>query len=136
MSLTTRRMLKEIQELTQKAEATLQQKTGLGINLSTDETSFPEDEQVLKDFYVHQIYGVDSVVNALAAITADALGKEAIKDSIKSVVIVNTATSWTDKGSRDVKLADGVLRVSCAFSEGSDNLYKPEVLQKAIENLL
>lgn len=136
MSLTSRRMLKEITELTQKAETTLKEKTGLDISLTTDESSFPEDELVLKDFYVHQIYGVDSVINALTAITADDLGKEAVKESIKSIVLINTATSWKDKGTRDVTLADGVLRVSCAFSEGSDNLYKPEVLEKAIINLL
>lgn len=136
MSLTTRRMLKEIKETTEKSQEELKEQTGLDIKLKTDEESFPEDEQVLKDFHMHKVYGLDSIVAAMTAITKDSLGKEAVKESIRSIVLANTATSWTDKGSRSVQLKRGVLTISCAFSEGSDNLYKPEVLEKEIANLL
>lgn len=106
MSLTTRRMLSEIKETTGKSEAELKQQTGLEIKLKTDEESFPEDEQVLKDFHVHKVYGLDSVVAAITAIAKDNLGKEAIKESIKTIVLANTAKSWSDKGSRSVQLKE------------------------------
>lgn len=129
-------MLKEIKETTAQAEAELKKRTGLDIGLTVDESSFPEDEDVLKDFHVHKIYGLDSILEAMATIAADDLGKEAMKESIKSVVLVNTAKSWKEDGGRSLELKGGILTVRCSFSESSDNLYKPEVLAKEITNLL
>ncbi|MBX2920813.1 MAG: hypothetical protein KF746_01375 [Chitinophagaceae bacterium] len=136
MSLTTRRMLKEIKETTAKAEADLKQQTGLDIGLTVDETSFPEDEAVLNDFHVHRIYGIDSILGAMTTVTSDELGKEAVKEAIQKIVLTNTAKSWKEDGGRSLRLKDGVLTVSCSFSESSNNLYKPEVLSKEISNLL
>lgn len=136
MSLTTRRLMQKIKEETAAAENVLAAKTGLTIPLNVDESSFPDDEDVLNDFMVHKIYGLTSVVDALTIITADNLGKEAVSDEIKNIKLINTAKSFKDKGSKSVKLVDGELQISCAFSEGSDNLYRPEELAKAIERLL
>ncbi len=136
MNLTTRRMLKEIKEITVKAEADLRERTGLDIGLTVDEASFPEDEAVLNDFHVHRIYGLDSIQEAIAAVTVDELGKEAVEESIKKIVLANTAKSWKEDGGRSLRLEDGVLTVSVSFSESSDSLYKPEVLSKEIADLL
>ena len=128
--------MQKIKEATIAANDQLKEKTGLTIPLTVDESSFPEDEAVLSDFRVHEIYGLSAIINAMASVTADDLGKEAVTSDIKSIKLINTATSFQDKGSKDVKLVKGELRISCAFSEGSDNLYRPEELTKVIEKLL
>ena len=136
MSLTTRRLMQKIKEATAEANAQLDKETGMSIPLTVDEASFPEDEDVLGDFMVHEIYGLSAIIKAMTMVTVDELGKEAVSSDIKSIKLINTATSFKDKGSKSVKIVDGELQVSCAFSEGSDNLYRPDELAKAIEKLL
>lgn len=136
MSLTTRRLMQKIKEATATAGVALNEKTGFTIPLTVDEASFPDDEEVLNDFMVHEIYGLTSIINAMGKVTVDDLGKEAVSAEIKSIKLINTATSFKDKGSKSVELKKGELQVRCAFSEGSDNLYRPDELAKAIENLL
>ena len=128
--------MQKIKEATVAAGDALTEKIGFAIPLTVDEASFPDDEEVLSDFMVHEIYGLSSIINAMATVTVDDLGKEAVTSEIKSIKLINTATSFKDKGSKNVELKKGELQVRCAFSEGSDNLYRPEELAKVIENLL
>lgn len=136
MGLTERKLTQQIKEVTTADNEMLNQKLGFNIPITVDVDSFPNDESVLNEFFRRKIYGLTSVINAIETIAADEIGKEAVQEQIKTIVLANTAKNYDDDGSKDAQLLNGELKISCAFSSSGKNLYKPEELARVIERLL
>lgn len=136
MGLTERKLIQQIKEVTAADNEMLNKKLGFAIPITADVSSFPDEENVLNEFFRRKIYGLTSVINAIEIIAADEMGKEAVQEQIKTIVLANTAKNYEDDGSKDVQLLNGELKISCAFSSSGNNLYKPEELARIIEKLL
>lgn len=57
--------------------------------------------------------GPQQVVNAFRMIGTDDLGREALRNAVKRIVVRNVA----EAGQKSLALADGVLTLTCAFSK-------------------
>lgn len=136
MGLIERKILARIKEATAQTESDINSGYNTNFKLTVDESSFPMDEKVLEDFFMHRVYGLDSIAQAIAILADDEMSIEALREQVKTITIVNTASSFSDPGSKSVSLDDSNLSIRCAFSEGSDNLFRPDKLVRAIEEVL
>ena len=81
-----------------------------------------------------QIY-FEPLIEAFTAITADDLGKEALQESLKKVVIVNRDNHHNPTHAYTFK--DGVLEVNhCPVSNAPDVARRTKVLTELLENNL
>lgn len=82
-------------------------------------------------YITHDSYGLPNLVKALTTITADDLGKEAIKDALKKIVIApgtSDDTSFTFSG--------GVITWKAYFGSSSSGYIYADAMQKKLEQAL
>ena len=76
--------------------------------------------------------GPQQVVNAFRIIGADDLGKEALRDGVKKIVVKN-AKAATDKA---LAYEDGVLTLTCAFAKSPGGRFTHDEIAKFLTGRL
>jgi hypothetical protein len=97
--------------------------------IDVDWASFETDEPALKNL---QHLGVRKMSNAFRVICGDELGKEAVRDSILRVVVVNVK----DAKEGSVALENGTATLRGCFSKGSDGCMGDLAIARALERML
>jgi hypothetical protein len=82
-------------------------------------------------YITHESYGVPNLVKALSSVTADALGKEAIKDALKKIVI---QAAKSDDAS--FTFDQGVITWKAYFGSSSTGYIYADAMQKKLESAL
>jgi hypothetical protein len=82
-------------------------------------------------YITNDSYGLPNLVRALSTITADDLGKEAIKDALKKIVI--TAAKSDDTG---FTFEQGVITWKAYFGSSSSGYIYADAMQKKLEQAL
>jgi len=94
-----------------------------------DWTTFSSDADALQNL---QNQGLRRINGAFRNICRDDLGKEAVNEQIKKIVVRNVATP----SEKSVSLADGVVTVLGAWGKGSDGYFVDLDMAKTIEKSL
>jgi hypothetical protein len=111
---------------------------GEDLPITLDVSSFPEDKDVL-DLYEwnYEDNGLPMILRVVKDICKDDIGKQAFKEKVQSIEVVNTSKSNDDSGSRSVDLQpDGKLVIRYAFNQHEANIWNEEPLRTTIENML
>ncbi|HUS31227.1 MAG TPA: hypothetical protein VMZ53_22105 [Kofleriaceae bacterium] len=82
-------------------------------------------------YLTHDSYGLPNLVKALSTITADDLGKEAIKGALKKIVIRPAPADDTA-----FTFADGVITWKAYFGSSSSGYIYADAMQKTLEKAL
>ena len=136
MGLAERRMIAQVDEGLEEELAKLRMHLSSEIELTIDKSTFPENKAVLDGYSYYKDYGFPMVTRALMRISRDDMGREAVNDKIKKVVIVNTGADESNGGEKAISLADGVLTVKVGFYSYSDKLWGEDELINEIESML
>lgn len=94
-----------------------------------DWTTFSSDADALQNL---QNQGLRRINGAFRNICRDDLGKEAVNEQIKKIVVRNVATP----AEKSVSLAEGVVTVLGAWGKGSDGYFVDLDMAKTIEKAL
>ncbi|MDI3288868.1 hypothetical protein [Polyangium sp. 15x6] len=129
MGLIEKRLIKEAKEswLPDEQKA-IQDAAGAPVVVDVDWATFETDEAALK--YVQHL-GVRLLANAFRVICVDDLGKEAVREGVKRVVVTNLK-----EGAASVDLKDGVVTLACVFGKGSDGCIRDLDIAKTLTRLL
>ena len=111
------------------AQKDLRELTGGQQVYEIDWTTFTSDADALQNL---QNQGLRRINSAFRNICRDELGKEAVNEQIKKIVVRNVATP----SEKSVSLADGVVTVLGAWGKGSDGYFVDLDMAKTIEKAL
>ncbi|MEM9980945.1 MAG: hypothetical protein AAF734_00520 [Bacteroidota bacterium] len=136
MGLAERRRIAEIKGENATYQSEFNDVTGMDIPIEIDASTFPENKVVLDGYKSYKAYGVPMVINIFKDVCKDNLGKEAVKEKIKSVRVVNTSKNGEDSGEMEVVLNDGELLIKYGFYQYSDKLWGETELKEKIEEML
>ena len=129
MGLEERRRIKELQDVTIPGRLKeIEEITGAHIPYDIDWSTFADDApglNFLDNVSCHRLN------MALRVICSDALGKDAVKDGLKSIKIQNIK----DKSAKKLTFDAGILTMQCAYASGldgafSDNEIRAELMKK------
>jgi hypothetical protein len=130
MGLIEKRLIKEAKETwvleEQKDMRTI---ANSDVVIDIEWASFESDEPALRNL---QHLGVRKLSNAFRVICVDDLGKEAVRDSIKRVVVTNDK----DIKEASVNLDAGTVTLRCAFAKGSDGCMGDLTIARTLERML
>lgn len=130
MGLIEKRLIKQGQEdWVPAAQQELRELTGGEQVYEVDWGTFNTDEVGLNNV---QNQGLRRINAAFRVICCDALGKEAVCEGVKKIVLRNL-NEVAEKG---MTLADGVLTVQCAWGKGSDGYFTDGEIQRTVERAL
>lgn len=130
MGLIEKRLIKEAKESwILEEQKDMRAIAGSEVVIDVDWASFETDEPALKNL---QHLGVRKVSNAFRVICGDDLGKEAVRDSIQRVVVVNVK----DAKEGTVVLENGTVTLRGAFAKGSDGCMGDLAIARALERML
>jgi hypothetical protein len=130
MGLIERRLIKEAKEAWLPGELQeIESIAGAAVAVDIDWASFESDEAALKNL---QHLGVRKLVNALRVICRDDLGKEAVRDSIKRMVVVNQPAITEPT----VGLEGGTVTLVCHFGKGPDGCLTDLQIARVLERAL
>src|ERR1051325_139962 len=82
-------------------------------------------------YITHDTYGLPNLVRALSKITIDDLGKQAIKDGLKKIVILSAKSDDTS-----FTFEQGVINWKAYFGSSSSGYIYADAMQKKIEQAL
>ena len=136
MGLAERRMIAKVDEGLQEVASGLRSHLGYDIALEIDKESFPENKAVLDGYEYYKEYGFPMMGRIMTRIGVDDMGKEALRDKIRKVVVINTGVDESNGGEKSLSLADGVLTVKQGWYSYSDKLFDEDALLQQIESLL
>lgn len=136
MGLAERRMIAKVDEGLEGVVSGLRSYLGYDIELEIDKASFPENKAVMDGYEYYKEYGFPMMGRILTRIGVDDMGKEALKDRIRKVLVLNTGVDENDGGEKSLSLADGVLTVKQGWYGYSDKLFDEDALLQQIESLL
>ena len=107
----------------------LQERLGTDAHFDVDWTTFEED--------IEALYGLDGfmnvVWNGIEAVTRDSVGKQAVAEAVKRVVIVNVQ----DVGEKAISVEDGAFRLQAALGNDNwDGRISSNEVQEYLENNL
>jgi len=103
---------------------------GLSVPIEIDWGGFSQNMSE-SSYIANDSYGLPNLVRALATITADDIGREAIKGALKKISIKSApadGTSFTFK--------DGLIEWNAYFGSTSSGYIYADVMQKTLENAL
>jgi len=130
MGLIEKRLIKEAKEAWLPGEQQeMESIAGTPIAVDVQWSSFETDEAALKNL---QHCGVRKLVNALRVICRDDLGKEAVRDSIKRIVVINQQAG----GEATVGLEGGTITLACTFNKGPDGCLTDLQIARVLERAL
>ncbi len=117
MGLNERRKIKELQETTfPERVKEIEEICGKGIPYEVDWESFADDAEALN--FVDNI-SCHRLNMALRIICLDDLGKEAVRESLRTIKLKNVK----EKSAMKMGFEDGVLEMHCAYGLGTDGMY-------------
>jgi hypothetical protein len=130
MGLEERRMIKELQEVTLPGRVKdIEEICGAPIPYDVDWTTFADDKaglNFLDNISCHRLN------MALRVICADDMGKEAVREGLKKVRLVNVKSH----DQRKISFDGGVLEMHVSYAEGANALFSDneirEVLMKGL----
>jgi hypothetical protein len=117
---------------TDEAAFVSQVKSTLGFEVSV-EIDWDGFSNSLDDaqYITHDSYGLPNLVKALSTITADDLGKEAIKGALKKIVIAPATVDNTG-----FTFDNGVINWKAYFGSSSSGYIYADAMQKKLEQAL
>ena len=117
MGLNERRKIKELQETTfPERVKEIEEICGKGVAYEVDWESFADDAEALN--FVDNI-SCHRLNMALRTICIDDLGKEAVREGLRTIKLKNVK----DKGAMKIGFEDGVLEMHCAYALRTDGMY-------------
>ena len=126
MGLTEKRKIKELQDTTfPERLAELREITGSDIAYDVDWASFADDAAGLNFLDNLSCHRTNM---ALRVICADALGKEAVKESLKTIKLVNVQTP----DAMSITFGGGTLDMHCAYALGTSGYYSDNQIREVL----
>lgn len=130
MGLIEKRLIKEAKETwVLEEQKDMRAIANSDVVIDIDWATFESDEPALRNL---QHLGVRKLSNAFRVVCVDDLGKEAVRDSIKRVVVTNDK----DVKEASVNLDAGTVTLRCAFAKGSDGCMGDLSIARALERML
>ncbi len=127
MGLNEKRKVKELQEVTFPARTKeLAEIAGTPITYEIDWASLADDGEALN--FIDNI-SCHRVNMAMRVICADALGREAVKQALKTIKLKNVKTLAEKK----LAFAAGVLEMSCAYALHLDGAFSDVEIRAVLE---
>ena len=127
MNMLERRKMKEVLEgQIPEREAEIVEIVGTLIRYEVDEESFSGDIDGMN--FVDNVSGL-RVSMALRMICQDELGKEAVRDGLKLIKIIDVS----DESAKKLEFADGVLTMSCAYAKGLGGAFSDGEIRQILE---
>ncbi len=136
MGLAERRLIAKVDEGLEEVVAGLRKHLGSDIEMEIDKASFPENKAVLDGYSYYKDYGFPMLGRVITRIACDDMGREAVNDKIRKVLLLNTGVDEGNGGEKSMTLADGVLTVKQGWYSYSDKLFDEDTLVQQIESLL
>ena len=130
MGLNERRKIKELQETTfPERVKEIQEICGKPIPYDVDWDSLSDDAEALN--FIDNL-SCHRLNMALRVICQDEMGKEAVRDSLKSIKLKNVKAA----GDMSIGFHDGVLEMHCAYALRTDGMYSDnEIRELLVKNL-
>jgi hypothetical protein len=130
MGLIEKRLIKEAKETwLLEEQKDMRAIANSEVTIDVDWASFETDQPALRNC---QHLGVRRVSNAFRVICGDDLGKETVRDTIKSVVVINVI----DAKEGSVGIENGVVTLRGAFAKGSDACMGDLAIARTLERML
>lgn len=130
MGLIEKRLIKQgKEEWVPEAEKEILSMCGSAVAYDMDWDSFSADADALNNL---RNFGLRRLSAALRVVCIDALGKEAIREQLKTIVVRNVA----DPAQKSITLEGSTLKVQSAFAKGAEGAFTDREMQLAIEKLL
>lgn len=128
MGLNERRKIKELQDTTfPERTAELSEISGGGaIAYDVDWDSFADDLEALN--FVDNL-SCHRTNMALRVICSDELGKEAVREGLKTVKLKNVKT----KPEMQISFTGGVLEMHCAYALGTEGMFSDNEIRATLE---
>jgi hypothetical protein len=130
MGLNERRKIKDLQDNTFPGRVKeIEEICGAPIPYEVDWDSLADDAEGLN--FIDNI-SCHRLNMALRVICQDDMGKEAVREGLKKIVLKNVK----DKGSMKISFAGGVLEMNCAYALRTDGMYSDgEIRELLIKGL-
>lgn len=126
MGLTEKRKIKELQESVLPGRVKeIEEICGRAIDYDIDWDSLANDAAGLN--FVDNI-SCHRLNMALRVICQDDLGKEAVRDALKSVKLTNVA----DKSAKKLSFEGGVLHMQCAYAAGLEGAFSDGEIREVL----
>ena len=126
MGLEERRMIKELQEVTLPGQVKeIEEICGAPIPYDVDWTSLADDKaglNFLDNLSCHRLN------MALRVICSDDMGKEAVRDGLKKVRLVNVKSH----DARKISFEGGVLEMYVPYAEGANGLFSDNEIRELL----
>ena len=103
---------------------------GFAVKIEIDWDGFSDNLDEVQ-YITHDSYGLPNLVKALSTITADDLGKEAIKGALKKIVIASAKADDTS-----FAFEDGTITWKAYFGSSSSGYIYADAMQKKLEQNL
>jgi len=84
----------------------------------------------MKALYNIEHQGFERINDAFRTICKDKIGKEAIQEAVKKILLKNIS----DPDAKKLELKDGTLTLTCAW--GNSGYFTDQYIQKQIESML
>jgi len=130
MGLEERRKIKELQEVTFPGRVKeIEEICGAPIPYDVDWSSLAGDLEALN--FIDNI-SCHRLNMALRVICMDDMGKEAVREGLKAVRLVNVK----DKADMKIEFSQGTLEMRCAYAQRTDGMFGDnEIRQLLLQNL-
>ena len=130
MGLNERRKIKELQEVTLPGRVKeIEEICGKPIAYDVDWDSLADDAQALNFLDNLSCHRLNM---ALRMICQDELGKQSVRDGLKSVKLKNVK----DKVARQINFKNGILEMHCAYALGADGMFSDGEIREILEKNL
>jgi hypothetical protein len=117
MGLEERRKIKELQDVTfPERVKEIEEICGKAIPYDVDWSSLADDKEALN--FIDNI-SCHRLNMALRVICQDEMGKEAVRDGLKSIKLVNVK----DKADMKMAFSVGTLEMRCAYAQRTDGMF-------------
>ena len=130
MGMNERRKIKELQDVTLPGRVKeIEEICGKPISYDVDWDSLADDAEglnFLDNISCHRLN------MALRMICQDDLGKEAVRDGLKSVKLKNVK----DKNAMKIDFHNGVLEMHCAYALGASGMFSDNEIRQLLEKSL
>ena len=130
MGMNERRKIKELQDVTLPGRVKeIEEICGKPISYDVDWDSLADDAEglnFLDNISCHRLN------MALRMICQDDLGKEAVRDGLKSVKLKNVK----DKNAMKIDFQNGVLEMHCAYALGASGMFSDNEIRQVLEKSL
>lgn len=130
MGLTERRMMQELKETTLPGrEKEIEEICGKLIPYEVDWASLADDAEALRFLDNVSCHRLNM---ALRVICADKMGRDAVRDSLQLVRLINVK----DNAAMGIHFADGTLEMRCNYAQGALGMHSDNAIRKVLEDAI